>query len=218
MIVLLSELQKFPGGNGAFQLLKRKLKMALYIKNMVCVRCKMLVAKILDDLGCSYHSIDFGQVELKQPFLPGKKEAFKEILQIWGLELIEVNNEILVEKIKSSIRNMISNDAAISPLKTSHYLSRFLNYNYTYLANVFSQETGTCLREFIIAQKIEKAKDMLIYDELTISEIAWKLNYSSVAHLSNQFHKITGLRPSQFKKKNSKIFIPLDQVGMLEAV
>ncbi|MCW3093540.1 MAG: AraC family transcriptional regulator [Ferruginibacter sp.] len=192
--------------------------MILYIKNMVCVRCKMLVKKILDDLGCETHKVDLGYVELKQPVSAGQKEAFKEFLQIWGLELIEDNNEILVEKIKSSIMNMIHNDDIMSPLKTSHYLSHYLNYNYTYLANVFSQETGTCLRDFIIAHKIEKVKEMLIYDGLTISEIAWKLNYSSVAHLSNQFNKITGLRPSQFKKENSKFFIPLEQIGMLEAV
>ncbi|MEO6546774.1 MAG: AraC family transcriptional regulator [Ferruginibacter sp.] len=192
--------------------------MVLYIKNMVCVRCKILVEKILNDLGFAYNNVSIGFVELTETMLNDQKEAFKNVLQNWGLELMEVNNEILVEKIRTMVMKMISDDAGISPLKTSYYLSRYLNYNYTYLANVFSQETGTCLRDFIIAQKIEKAKELLINNALTISEIAWKLNYSSVAHLSNQFHKVTGLRPSRFKKDNGKYVIALNQIGLLEAV
>ncbi|MBC7887732.1 MAG: AraC family transcriptional regulator [Ferruginibacter sp.] len=192
--------------------------MVIHIKNMVCVRCKMLVKKILDDMELPYHKIELGEVELKNPVTKPQKEILKDLLKIWGLVLIEDGKEILVAKIKSSIINMVHNDATMSPLKISHYLSHYLNYNYTYLANVFSRETGICLRDFIIAHKIERAKGLLIYEGFTVTEIAWKLNYSSVAHLSNQFNKITGLTPSQFKKNTGKPLIPLEEIGMLEAV
>lgn len=192
--------------------------MVIHIKNMVCVRCKMLVKKILDDMELEYTLVELGVVELKQPISKPQRESLKDILKIWGLGLIEDHKVILVEKIKNSIINMIRNDDIISSLKTSHYLSHYLKYNYTYLANVFSQETGICLRDFIIAHKIEKVKEMLIYEGLTVTEVAWKLKYSSVAHLSNQFNKVTGLSPSQFKRNTGKLFIPLEQIGMLEAV
>ncbi len=165
-----------------------------------------------------YAMVELGVVELKQPITKFQRDSLKEILNIWGLGLIEDHKVILVEKIKNSIINMIRNDATICSLKTSHYLSHYLKYNYTYLANVFSQETGICLRDFIIAHKIEKAKEMLIYEGFTVTEVAWKLKYSSVAHLSNQFNKVTGLSPSQFKRNTGKLFIPLEQIGMLEAV
>ena len=165
-----------------------------------------------------YTLVELGVVELKQPISKPQRESLKDILNIWGLGLIEDHKVILVEKIKNSIINMIRNDDIISSLKTSHYLSHYLKYNYTYLANVFSQETGICLRDFIIAHKIEKVKEMLIYEGLTVTEVAWKLKYSSVAHLSNQFNKVTGLSPSQFKRNTGKLFIPLEQIGMLEAV
>ena len=192
--------------------------MIIHIKNMVCVRCKMLVKKSLDDMELQYNKVELGVVELKQPITQPQKDTLKNLLKIWGLILIENNKEILVEKIKQSIINMIHNDATISSIKTSYYLSHYLGYNYTYLANVFSLETGICLRDFIIAHKIEKVKEMLIYEGLTVSEIAWKLNYSSVAHLSNQFNKVTGSTPSQFKKNTGKNFIQFEQIGMLETV
>lgn len=190
--------------------------MNIYIKYMVCVRCKMLVKKVLDDLGIGYSKVELGVAELKKPLSTLQKSQLKASLHVWGLELLEDNKGILVEKIKSSIINMIHNDATICSIKTSHYLSHYLNYNYTYLANVFSQHTGICLSDYIIAHKIEKAKEMLLYDNLTVSEIAWKLNYSSVAHLSNQFAKVTGVRPSQFRKSTKKLFTPLEQVGIME--
>jgi AraC-like DNA-binding protein len=192
--------------------------MVIHIKNMVCVRCKMLVKKTLDEMELQYNKIELGAVELKHPITKPQKDILKNILKLWGLIVIEGHNEILVEKIKHGIINMIHNDATICSVKTSSYLSHYLNYNYTYLANVFSEETGVCLRDFIIAHKIEKAKEMLIYEGLTVTEIAWKLNYSSVAHLSNQFTKVTGLSPSQFKKNTGKLFIPLEEIGIMEAV
>jgi AraC-like DNA-binding protein len=165
-----------------------------------------------------YNMIELGVVELKQPLANHQKDSLRNKLKFWGLVLIEDNNEILVEKIKHSLIEMIENNAVLCSLKTSRYLSHYLNYNYTYLANVFSGVTGTCLRHFIITHKIEKAKEMLICERLTVTEIAWKLNYSSVAHLSNQFNKITGFSPSQFKKNSIKGFIQPEKIGIMEAV
>lgn len=178
----------------------------------------MLVKKVLAEIGLESVSIELGVVELKTPLTTEYATVLKERLASWDLEMIEDHKEILVEKIKRTVIDMIRNDANISAYKTSHYLSHYLKYNYTYLANVFSQETGICLTDYIIAHKIEMAKEMLVYEGLTVTEIAWKLNYSSVAHLSNQFNKVTGYRPSQFKKNTDKLFVPLEHIGMLEAV
>lgn len=193
-------------------------RMIIHIKNMVCLRCLMLVKKILNDMELEHSKIELGLVELNQPLTSIQTHSLKDRLSIWGLVMIEDHKKILVEKIKRSVIDMIRNDSNISAYKTSHYLSHYLKYNYTYLANVFSQETGICLTDYIIAHKIEMAKEMLVYEGLTVTEIAWKLNYSSVAHLSNQFNKVTGFRPSQFKKNNHKLFVPLEHIGMLEAV
>lgn len=191
--------------------------MVLYIKNMMCIRCTMLVKMILKDMKLEYVSVDLGIVELVHPVTEVQKDKMKEILKLWDLALIEDHNEILVEKIKHLVINMIHNNVAISSIKTSYYLSQYLGYNYTYLANVFSQLMGISLRDFIISKKIEKAKTMM-FEGLTVTEIAWRLNYSSVAHLSNQFTKVTGFSPSQFKKNSGKNAIPLEQICMLEAV
>ena len=192
--------------------------MTINIKNMVCLRCVMLVKKILDDMAISYHQVNLGEADLKYPLTKIQKENLTLTLNEWGLELIDGNKDILVDKIKRSVIKMVHEDSMLSTLKISHYLSTNLNYNYTYIANIFSQETGICLRDFIIAHKVEKIKEMLIMEGLSVTEIAWKLNYSSVSHLSNQFTKVTGLSPSKFKKGNNVRLIPLENVGMLEAV
>lgn len=192
--------------------------MTINIKNMVCVRCKMLVKKILEDMDLEYYKVELGVVDLKYPITKYQKELLNSELNTWGLELIDGNKEILVEKIKRCIIKMVHEDSTLCTLKISHYLSNYLNYNYTYLANIFSQETGICLRDFIIAHKVEKIKEMLITEGLTVTEIAWKMNYSSVSHLSSQFTKVTGLSPSKFKKNLDVRLIPLENVGLLEAV
>lgn len=193
---------------------KKRIDMIVRIKNMVCERCKMLVKTILANMNLEYTSVDLGVLELPVPLTGIQKGILRNQLSEAGLQLIDDNNEVLVDKIKLSIINMIRNDATISTLKTSHYLSQYLGYNYTYLANVFSHETGICLRDYIIAHRIEKVKEMLVYEDLSVTQIAWELNYSSVAHLSNQFNKITGYTPSQFKKQIVNRFIPLDQIGI----
>jgi AraC-like DNA-binding protein len=192
--------------------------MNINIKNMVCLRCIMLVKKILDDMEIKYLQVNLGEADLKYPLTKIQKEQLALTLNSWGLELIDGNKDILVDRIKRSVIKMVHDDSMLSTLKISHYLSTNLNYNYTYIANVFSQETGTCLRDFIIAHKVEKIKEMLIMEGMSVTEIAWKLNYSSVSHLSNQFTKVTGLSPSKFKKGNNVRLIPLENVGMLEAV
>lgn len=190
----------------------------LYLKNMDGIGYRLQAKKILDKMGIAYVNIDLRSIELLEPLSANQLQTLKEILKVCGVEIMEDHKEILVEKIKSSVIEMVKDNSCISALKTSYYLSKYLKYNYTYLANVFSQHTGICLTDFIIAQKIEKAKEMLVYEELSVTEIAWKLNYSSVAHLSNQFTKVTGLRPSQFKKINRNALNIFEQNSMLEAV
>ncbi len=163
-----------------------------------------------------YISIELGLVELYHPITSNQKQQLKEILNNWKLDLLEDNKQVLVEKIKCRVINLIFNEDEKSLLKTSYYLSSYLDYNYSYLANVFSQETGIWLSDYIISLKIEKAKELLVNEKLTISEIAWKLNYSSVAHLSNQFTKVAGLRPSQFKKQMHKVFTPSVKLTPME--
>jgi AraC-like DNA-binding protein len=178
----------------------------------------MVVKKVLEDMGLVYNKVEIGQIDLKYPLTKFQRESLNIRLNNWDLSLIDSNNDILVEKIKAGIMDMIHNDSSMSPMKISHYLSQCLNHNYTYLSNVFSQETGICLRDYIIAHKVEKIKNLLIFDELTISEIAWKLKYSSVAHLSNQFSRVTGLSPSKFKKNPTIPLIPREKVGLMSAV
>ena len=190
----------------------------LYLKNTDGIGYRLQAKKILDKMGIAYVNIDLRSIELLEPLSANQLQTLKEILKVCGVEIMEDHKEILVEKIKRSVIEMVKDNSCISALKTSYYLSKYLKYNYTYLANVFSQHTGICLTDFIIAQKIEKAKEMLVYEELSVTEIAWKLNYSSVAHLSNQFTKVTGLRPSQFKKINRNALNIFEQNSMLEAV
>lgn len=190
----------------------------LYLKNIDGIGYRLQAKKILDKMGIAYVNIDLRSIELLEPLSANQLQNLKDILKVCGVEIMEDHKEILVEKIKSSVIEMVKDNSCISALKTSYYLSKYLKYNYTYLANVFSQFTGICLTDFIIAQKIEKAKEMLVYEELSVTEIAWKLNYSSVAHLSNQFTKVTGLRPSQFKKINRNALNIFEQNSMLEAV
>lgn len=183
---------------------------------MLCERCTLQVKRILSDLAIGFDSVELGMALLKRPISQKQKTQLKEGLLNCGLDIIEDNKSILIEKIKTSIINIIYNGDELCNIKLSEYLSNKLQYNYTYMANVFSQETGTNLSDYIIAHRIEKAKSMILYDRFTISEIAWKLNYSSVAHLSNQFTKITGLRPSQFKKNTHKTLKPLTPAAVMQ--
>jgi len=166
---------------------------------MVSIRCKMIVKAELEKLGIPYFNIQFGEVEIKEKLSPKTHNQLNRALQNSGLEILDDKQSILIEKIKNAIIEMIHYADELPSIKYSVYLSEKLNHNYTYLANVFSEVKGITIEHFIILNKIEKVKELIIYDELNLSEIARKLRYKNIGHLSAQFKKVTGLTPSFFK-------------------
>ena len=178
--------------------------MKLYIKYMVSLRCKMIVKEALEKLGLHDTALDLGLVEILEDITPEQRQELKENLGRSGLELLDDKRSILIDKIKTVIIEMIHYSEELPSVNYSDYISEKLNYDYTYLSNIFSEVKGITIQHFIIMHKIEKVKELLLYDELNLSEISYKLHYSSVSHLSNQFKKITGLSPSFFKKLRQK--------------
>jgi AraC-like DNA-binding protein len=174
--------------------------MELHIKNMVSLRCRMVVKQEFQKLGLRYIEISLGKVDIAEELSDDKRELLKVNLLKWGLELMEEKKNILVEKTKILIIEMIHYSDELPDVNNSDYLSEKLGYDYSYLSNIFSEVNGTSLQHFIIQHKIERIKELILYDELNLSEIAYKLHYSSVSHLSNQFKKITGVTPSFYKK------------------
>lgn len=187
------------------------MAMKIHIKNMVSVRCKMLVKLELDNLGLAYNSVDLGEAELKDDLSADQKDKLNSALKKWELELISDRKKALIERIKTSIIDFIHNSEDVK-INFSDYLSQKLCYDYTYLSNLFSQELGITIKQYYISQKIEFAKELLAYDELDVSEISYRMNYSSVAHLSHQFKKITGITPSGFRQLHQKPRVPLEYV------
>lgn len=171
---------------------------------MVSLRCKMLVEEELIKLGFKGPNVGLGSVEIREDLSPEKRALLKEILLKSGLELLEDSKNILIEKIKSAIIEMIHYEDEIPRVNYSTYISEKLGYDYTYLANTFSEVKGITIQQYIIFHKIEKIKEMLLYNQLTLTEISYRLHYSSVAHLSNQFKKVTGLSPSYYKELKKK--------------
>ena len=171
---------------------------------MVSLRCKMMVKEELAKLGLHYVILDLGMVEILEDITETQREQLKENLLKSGLELMDDKKSILIEKIKNVIIQMIHHTDELPKENYSNYISSKLDYDYTYLANIFSEVKGITIQQFIINHKIEKIKELLLYDELTLSEISHKLHYSSGAHLSNQFKKITGLTPSFYKQLKQK--------------
>lgn len=178
--------------------------MKLYIKYMVSLRCKMIVKDELTKLGLKYVVIELGVVETMEDITQAQRDLLKANLLKSGLELLDDKKSILIEKVKSVITEMIHYSDEVPKVNYSDYISEKLNYDYTYLSNIFSEVKGMTIQHFIIINKIERVKELLLYDELNLSEIAYKLHYSSAAHLSNQFKKITGLSPSFFKQMKKK--------------
>ncbi|WP_228447900.1 helix-turn-helix domain-containing protein [Chryseobacterium sp. KBW03] len=178
--------------------------MKLYIKYMVSLRCKMVVHQELERLGIKNAVVDLGTVVLLEDISPKQRQILKENLLKTGLEVLDDKKSILIEKIKNVVIEMIHYSDALPKENFSDYISEKLGYDYTYLANTFSEVKGMTLQHFIIINKVEKVKELLLYDELNLTEISYKLNYSSVAHLSNQFKKITGLSPSFYKQLKQK--------------
>ena len=171
---------------------------------MVSLRCKMLVREELKKLGLTCISVELGVVEIEENITAEQRELFSENLKKAGLELLDDKKNILVERIKNVIIEMIHYDGDMPKINDSDFISEKLNYDYTYLSNLFSEVKGITIQQYIILHRIEKVKELLLYDELTLTEIAYKLHYSSVAHLSNQFKKITGLTPTYFKELKDK--------------
>lgn len=164
----------------------------------------MLVKEELQKLGLHYVIVELGVVEIMENIDDVLREQLKVNLLRSGLELLDDKKSILIEKIKNLLIEMVHYSDELPEINYSNYISEKLGYDYTYLANIFSEVKGTTIQQFIIVNKIERVKELLLYDELNLTEIAYKLNYSSVAHLSNQFKKVTGLTPSFFKKMGNK--------------
>lgn len=171
---------------------------------MVCIRCKLVVASELERLGILYRNLEIGEVDIIDSISEEQKEAFNEAIKKSGLELMPDRKSQLIERIKNIIIELIHYSEEDLRINFSDFLSEKLNHDYTYLSNQFAEVTGNTIQQFIIKHKIERAKELLVYDELNLSEIAWKLHYSSVQHLSNQFKKITGLSPTHFKELGEK--------------
>lgn len=173
---------------------------------MVSLRCKIVVKDELKKLGIMFTIVDLGMVEIPNNINTEKFDRLKENLLKSGLELLDDKKSILIEKIKNVIIEMIHYSDELPKINYSDYISEKLNYDYTYLSNIFSEVKGINIQHFIIIHKIERVKELLLYDELNLTEISYKLHYSSVAHLSNQFKKVTGLSPSFYRKvKNKRI-------------
>ena len=180
---------------------------------MVSNRCKIAVSDALKKLKLHFIVVDLGEVDIMENITEEQRVQLKLELLDSGLELMDDKRAMLIEKIKNVIIEMVHHSEEAIKVNFSDYLSEKLNHDYTYLANLFSEVQGTTIEQFIIGHKIERIKELIIYGELNITEIAWKMNYSSVAHLSNQFKKVTGLSPSHFKQLKNKRRSPIEEIG-----
>ncbi len=184
------------------------------VKNMVCHRCILAVEGILHNEAIPFHKVVFGEIRLCNELTRDQKERLIRRFESIGLELIDNRNAALIENIKQLVikraRNEINEHE--NKIKLSHYISIQVNYEYTYLSSLFSAVEGRTIENYFIEQRIEKAKELLVYGQLTLSQIAFDLEYSSVAHLSSQFKKITGLTPTFFKEIGMAKRISLDKV------
>ncbi|OJW77374.1 MAG: AraC family transcriptional regulator [Bacteroidetes bacterium 46-16] len=188
--------------------------MRLYIKNMVCNRCVMVVKQELENLKLHPEQVALGEVVLKEHELSETQHlALQQALQGAGFELISDRNSRIIEKIKNVIIAQVHHSSDELKQKFSSLISSELHHDYSYLSKLFSEVEGTTIEQYIISQKIEKVKELLVYDELSLTQIADKMGYSSVAHLSAQFKKVTGLPPSHFKHIGSKLRKPLDNIS-----
>ncbi|MEC4048572.1 AraC family transcriptional regulator [Flavobacterium sp. SUN046] len=177
--------------------------MKLYIKNMVCSRCKMVVKSVFEDIGINPIVVELGEVELKNDVEENQKQELLKSLRAIGFDLIDDKKSKTIDKIKTLIIDLVQNKNNDLKSNLSDYLSEQLHQDYNTLSNLFSEVENTTIEKYFMSQKIEKVKELIIYDELSLSEISYSLNYSSVSHLSNQFKKITGFSPTYFKSLKS---------------
>lgn len=187
--------------------------MTLFVKNMVCNRCVIVVRQILENMGIYPLAVKLGEVELQQKLNEEEFQTLKNNLIAVGFELLDDKRHKLVERVKTLLIAQIHNVEVINmKVNFSVFLQQHLTIDYNYLSTLFSQTEGLTIEQFIILQRIERAKELLMYNELTLSEIAYKLGYSSVQHLSTQFKKVTGLTPSYFKQIKEYKRKPLDKL------
>jgi AraC-like DNA-binding protein len=179
---------------------------------MVCIRCKMVVRDELTKLGIAHSLVELGEAEIIEAISDNQRSAIKVALLRYGLELMDDKKSILIQKIKNIIVELVHYSEEPLSVNLSVYLSRRLQHDYTYLANLFSEVQGTTIEKFFIAHKIEKVKELLVYNEFNLTEIASQMHYSSVAHLSAQFKKVTGFTPSYFKQLKDKRRSMLDDI------
>lgn len=187
--------------------------MKIYVKYMVSQRCKMLVKEELKKLGLHFVVVDLGEIEIMEDITEQQRNQLKSALFETGLELMDDKRAVLIEKIQQAIIEMIHFSDELPRFNYSIFISEKLKYDYTYLSNLFSEVKGVTIQQFIIVHKIERVKELLLYKELNLTEIAYKMQYSSVAHLSNQFKKITGLTPSQYKNLKVQNRRPIEDIG-----
>lgn len=181
---------------------------------MVSNRCKMAVKEELKKLGLHFIVVDLGEVDVMENITFDQRQQLKAGLLDSGFELMDDKKSMLIEKIKNVIIEMVHHSDEVIKVNFSIYLSEKLNHDYTYLSNLFSEVQGTTIERFIISHKTERVKELIIYGEHNITEIAWKMGYSSVAHLSSQFKKVTGLSPSHFKNMKDKRRCPIEEIGV----
>ena len=187
--------------------------MKLYIKYMVSTRCKLAVKEVLKKLGLHFVMVDLGEIDIMEDITDEQREVLRVELHNVGLELMDNKRAVLIEKIKNVIIEMVHYSDELPKVNYSDYISEKLNHDYTYLSNIFSEVKGITIQQFIITHKVERIKEFLLYDELNLTEISYKMNYSSVAHLSNQFKKITGLTPSHYKQLKDNKRISIEEIG-----
>ena len=180
---------------------------------MLSNHCKLAVKDELRKLDLHFVFVDLGEIEVMETLSSVQIEELRAGLLAAGFELMDDKKAVLIEKIKNIIIQMIHHSDEAIKVNFSHYLSEKLHHDYTYLSNLFTEVQGTTITQFIILNKIERIKELIIYGELNLTEISYKLHYSSVAHLSNQFKKVTGISPSDFRQLKTKVRISIDDLG-----
>lgn len=188
------------------------LFMKIYVKNMACVSCKVVVTDALQTLKIPFYKVELGEIDTHQDVSEDDKAVLNKYLKKAGLELLEKKQGILIERIRQIMIDYVYSSDGKPDLKFSVLLRKELNLSYTYLANFYSEVESTTIEQFMISLKIERVKELLIFGEDTISEIAYKLNYSSAAHLSTQFKKVTGLTPTHFKNLKERRRIAIQNI------
>ena len=186
--------------------------MILYIKNMVCSRCKMVVKSELEKFGLTIITVDLGKVEILEESIENQKQKLEKSLQLLGFELLDNKTSRTVERIKNLIIDLVHNYNTILKINLSQYLSQDLSQDYNTISHIFSGAEGTTIEHYFIAQKIEKVKELMLYGEFSLSQIAHKMQYSDIAHLSNQFKKVTGFSPTTFKNSKNKTRIHIEDL------